>query len=112
MKKRVDELYSSIKKWMEICPEYTRAFMNFLNVVSKPTKLDRKTKELIAVALSVYAQCEWCIAFHVKNALDNGATPEEIRDASWIAVVMGGGPKLSYMQLVEKALEEYLSEKK
>ncbi len=110
MKERLDELYSSIKKWMEICPDYTRAFMDFLNTATKPTKLDRRIKELIAVALSVYAQCEWCIAFHVKNALDAGATPDEIRDASWMAVVMGGGPKLSYMQLVEKALEEYLGE--
>ena len=111
MKERLEELHESIKRWMKTNPEYARAFMNFLNTVGKPSKLDAKTKELIAVALSVYAQCEWCIAFHVKNALENGASPEEIREASWIAVLLGGGPKLSYMQLVEKALEEYTSEK-
>ena len=68
---------------------------------------DKKVKELIAVALSVNAHCPWCISYHVNEALKAGATPDEIREAAWVAVLMGGGPNLSYMILVEKALKEF-----
>lgn len=46
-------------------------------------------KELIAIALSVMAQCQWCISFHVSSALRAGAKPEEIREVAWVAVLMG-----------------------
>ena len=101
------QFQESFKKWLKEFPDQTRAFLNLLQTVNKPGALDTKTKELIAVALSVVAHCKWCIALHVKSALEAGATPEEIMEASWVAVVMNGGPALAYVQLVEKALEEY-----
>jgi alkylhydroperoxidase/carboxymuconolactone decarboxylase family protein YurZ len=40
-------------------------------------------------------------------ALKNGAAHKEVMEASWMAVMMGGGPALMYMQLVEEALKEF-----
>lgn len=68
--------------------------------------LDHRTKELIAVALSVGARCDPCIAFHVPAALRHGATREQIMETLAVAVMMGGGPSLMYAAHVIEAMEE------
>ncbi len=88
-------------------PKQIKGFQTFMAAVEEQDTLDRKHKELINVALAVGAQCEWCIALHVKGALDAGATKEEVIDASMQAVLMHGGPALMYMTPVKKALEEF-----
>ena len=93
------------KLWTEY-PEQMAAFVSFSNAVKAPGSLDTKYKYLIALALGITAHCEWCIAAHTRNALEAGATREEILEASWMAVLMGGGPALMFMQVVQKALED------
>ncbi len=73
----------------------------------KDGALDVKTKKLIAVALALYAGCEYCIAIHTKGALDAGATRDELVEAGYVAVLMGGGPALTYMAKLMAAIEEF-----
>lgn len=101
---QVQHVISDLKKEL---PEQMTAFQKFLAASEKPSVLDTKQKELISVALSICAQCEWCIAFHVKNAFAAGATRSEILDASSLAVLMHGGPALMYMIPLLEALEEF-----
>ena len=82
------------------------AFTGFSTAVRMPGALDAKTKHLIALATGITAHCDWCIALHTQSALANGATKEEVLEASWMAVLLGGGPALMYMQVVQKALED------
>ncbi|MGM5484245.1 MAG: carboxymuconolactone decarboxylase family protein [Nanobdellota archaeon] len=96
----------NMKKLKEATPESMKGFHEFMTAVEKDGALDGKTKELIAVALSVKAQCHWCISIHVKNCLDKGATKEEILESSWVAALMGGGPSLMYVKLVQDAIDE------
>ncbi len=110
MNEVVKEIHGSIMALSKEYPEETKAFMNLLQATGKPKVLSTKDKELIAVALSVAAKCHWCIGFHVKNALDAGATKEELVEASYVAVTMAGGPALMYMQLVLKAIEDFSKE--
>ncbi len=107
MKQLLDQFYRSVGVWKENSPGEMERFMEFMDAVEKPSKLNTKTKELIAVALSVAAHCQWCIAFHTQGAFKAGASEEEIRESAWVAVLMGGGPGLSYMQLVEQAINEF-----
>ena len=51
-----------------------------------PTNLDLKTKELIAIGVSLVAKCEGCLQGHIKKALEIGVTKAEISDAIVIAV--------------------------
>jgi AhpD family alkylhydroperoxidase len=51
-----------------------------------PSALDLKTKELIAIGVSLAARCEGCLHGHIKKALELGSTREEISDAICIAV--------------------------
>jgi len=105
-KEVLSQIDSSLEKLGSQTPSQMRSFGRMLEAIESPGKLDRKTKELISVCLSITGQCHWCIAFHVKNALDAGATSEEILEASWVAVLMGGGPALMQLQLVQKALDD------
>ena len=52
----------------------------------KPSALDLKTKELIAIGCSLIAKCDGCIQGHIKKALEVGATKEEISDAIVVAI--------------------------
>ncbi len=107
--KKLEEIKSLIGRLQKEAPDQISAFHRFMTAVESPSALERKQKELINVALAVAAQCEWCIALHVKGAIDAGATREEIMDAAMQAVLMHGGPALMYMTPVEKALDEFLS---
>ena len=51
-----------------------------------PTTLDLKTKELIAIGVSLVAKCEGCLEGHIKKALELGLTKHEISDALVIAI--------------------------
>jgi len=105
--KKLEEVKILIERLQKESPKQTAAFNQFMMSVEKPGALDTKAKDLINVALAISAQCEWCIALHVKGALTNGATNEEIIDAAMQAVLMHGGPALMYMIPVEKAIDEF-----
>jgi len=107
---KAKEQLSRAQDWMKtfgrLSPESMKSFQNLMGAVEKEKVLSAKTKELIAISVSITQQCEWCIAFHVNNALEEGATEEEIMEAAWVAVLMGGGPALMHAGLVLEALEE------
>ena len=107
MKEKLDEVMETIQRAMKENPEEAKAFMNFVEKAEKKGALDVKTKELISIALSIADHCDWCIAFHVKNAFEAGATKEEIMDACFVAVLMGGGPSLMYLKPVMDAIDEF-----
>jgi AhpD family alkylhydroperoxidase len=106
MKETLDEVKKSLGDLGKHYPDLMKAFSGFMGAVEKEGALSHKTKELISIALSVVCKCKWCIAFHVKNALDAGAKKEEIMETCFVAALMGGGPALMYTQLVVKALED------
>ena len=73
-----------------------KAFGNIAQAALAPKALDGKTKELIALGISVAIRCDDCIAFHVKAALQHGASREEVTEALGMAVYMGAGPSVMY----------------
>ncbi|MFT7598041.1 MAG: AhpD family alkylhydroperoxidase [Acidimicrobiales bacterium] len=58
--------------------------------------LSRGMKELIALAVGICGHCDGCIAFHIHDALEAGATREEIEETIGVAILMGGGPAAVY----------------
>ena len=69
--------------------------------------LDRKTRELIAVAIGIAVRCDGCIASHVHAALRAGATHEEMLETIGVSVFMGGGPSTVYGAEALAALEQF-----
>ncbi len=74
----------------------SRKFKEFLQAANAPGSLDAKTKQAIALALSVMAKCEPCVKAHVKKARQIGFTQEEIDEAAWMAVAFGGSPTMMF----------------
>ncbi len=62
----------------------------------KPGALDKKTKELIALAIGVATRCDGCIGFHTEALVKLGASRAEVEEALGMAIYMGGGPALMY----------------
>lgn len=106
-KQTLNDFMNSLKKLGEFDKKYADAVMNLVKESEKPGVLSTKEKELISVALGVAAHCPYCIAFHVKNALDAGATRAEILEAAEVAGLMGGGPSIAFITLVFDALEQF-----
>ena len=107
MENRYNEVSSSFKKIGLLSPKQMEAWNTFNSLTGREGAISPRRKELIAVALAVYAKCDRSIALHVKKALRLGARRHEIIEAAWVAVVMGGDPALMYAQQVLQALEEF-----
>ena len=58
--------------------------------------LDAKTRELIAIAVSITLRCDGCITVHTDAARKLGATPEEIAEALGVAVNINAGAAIVY----------------
>lgn len=83
-------------------------FRSFYQETVKPSALDLKTKELLAVAIGIAVRCEGCIMSHVSAAIKAGATFEELSDTVNIAIMMGGGPSVVYGGKAIEAAKQYL----
>jgi len=90
-------------------PEVMQGFNDLARTATRDGSLDKKTKELIALALGVAAHCDPCIGFHAKALVQLGATRAEVEEALGIAVYMGCGPSLMYSANAIAAYEEFLA---
>ena len=92
----VTELSSSLRSLRGGAPEVMKAFSNIAHAALAAKALDAKTKELIALGISVAIRCDDCIAFHAKAALKQGASRDEVMEALGMAIYMGAGPSVMY----------------
>ncbi|WP_283433189.1 carboxymuconolactone decarboxylase family protein [Neorhodopirellula lusitana] len=111
MKDKLNDVAGLTKRLMDQYPDQTEAFMSFVKKAEASPALTVREKELINVGIAIAGQCEWCIAVHVKSAIANGATRDELVEAGFMAVVMHGGPALMYMVPLMEALDEFSPDK-
>jgi AhpD family alkylhydroperoxidase len=67
-------------------PRFREIYFQFYKETYRPSVLDRKTKELVAIAASLAAKCQGCLEGHIKKALKFGASREEISESIAIAI--------------------------
>lgn len=77
-------------------PDTTKGFSVLSKAAKEEGPLDVKTREMIAIALSVAERCEPCIAFHVEAFVKNGGSRDELSATLAMVIQMGGGPALMY----------------
>ena len=87
-------------------PEHAAGWYEFYRAVSKEGVLDKKTKELIAVAAGVLCRCEHCVHAHANDALRAGASKREIAEAIMVANQTASGSHLFWTDLYEDLLGE------
>lgn len=98
---------ASLAKLRADIPDTTRGFSALAQAAAKDDALDKKTKELIAMALSVGARCDPCIGFHAEALVKLGTTRAEFEAMLGMCVYMGGGPALMYAAHALQAYEEF-----
>lgn len=76
--------------------EVMKAFMDWNSKVMAPGKLDKKTKELVAVACTYMTRCPYCIEGHAKAAIEAGATKEELAEVIQIAMALAAGARIAH----------------
>ncbi|HYA73257.1 MAG TPA: carboxymuconolactone decarboxylase family protein [Roseiarcus sp.] len=90
------ELSAELRNLRGGASEVMKAFSAIAQAALAPKALDAKTKELIALAVSIAVRCDDCVAFHTKAAVERGATREEVLETLGMAIYMGAGPSAMY----------------
>lgn len=90
-------------------PDVMKGFAAVARAALEQKALDTKTKELIALAISVATRCDACVAFHAEAAVQRGATREEVLETMGMAIYMGAGPSVMYAAQAVEAYDQFLA---
>lgn len=91
----------------EHMPEIAHQFSQFTEECFKEGELSKKQKQLMALGISIVAQDEYCMIYHTKGCVVQGATEKEILEACGVAAAFGGGAALSQaVTLVQDAFTD------
>lgn len=100
------QLFDATKTKM---PDLAEAYYgSVIEAVYRDGAMDLKTKRLMSLAVAIQAGCKDCMISQTSNALELGATTEEIFETCSVAVSMGG--TLAWSKALVVA--DYLREKK
>jgi AhpD family alkylhydroperoxidase len=68
--------------------------------------LPAKTKELLGLVASMVLRCDDCIAYHVDQAVNAGASDEELWETFDVALIVGGSIVIPHMRRAVEFLDE------
>jgi AhpD family alkylhydroperoxidase len=97
----------NLRKLRQDIPDTMKAFSALAQAATRDGALDKKSKELIALAIGIATRCDGCIGFHIETLVRLGATRLEVEETLGMAVYMGGGPSLMYAADAIAAYEEF-----
>jgi AhpD family alkylhydroperoxidase len=81
------------------------AFLHMEEAAFSDGALPKRTKELIAVGISVTVDCESCMQWHIEQAAAARATMREVLEAIEVGIEMGGGPATVAARFALEVLE-------
>ena len=96
-----------LRKLRQDIPDTMKAFSALAQAAGRDGALDKKTKELIALAIAIATRCDGCIGFHMEALVRLGATRQEVEETLGMTIYMGGGPSLMYAADAISAFEEF-----
>lgn len=77
-------------------PDLMQAYGAFDAAAMADGALDRKTKELIVIAIALTTQCPYCLKIHSDFARQAGATDEELAEVTFVAMTTRAGGALMH----------------
>jgi AhpD family alkylhydroperoxidase len=109
-KNKIEQIIKLRKKAHSFYSEKSKVYRSFAEMETN-TYIDgaitKKNKELIAIGISVVTNCESCMEWHIKQALDSGASQDEILEAVEVGIEMSGGPGTVAARFAMNVLEYY-----
>ena len=94
-RKLLNDFQAGLGKLGQGAPEVAAAFVNMTNACFIEGEIPGKYKELMALSVSCYARCEYCMAYHVFKCFEEGANRDEILEAATLAIAFGGTPSMT-----------------
>ncbi|MCK4851772.1 MAG: carboxymuconolactone decarboxylase family protein [Candidatus Omnitrophica bacterium] len=101
--KEFNELMTGIRKAI---PDEYDVFIKEKDRVMKSGKLPDRVKWLLLLVASATEKCPVCIPRAVRHCLEAGWTREEMLEACMVAVLIGGSSVMTYVTLVDKAIQD------
>ena len=101
------DISSEIKTLRKDIPDVMSGFSAMASAAARDGALDKKTKELIALAIGIATRCDGCIGFHTEALIKLGATKAEFEETLGMAIYMGGAPALMYAAHAMAAWDQY-----
>jgi AhpD family alkylhydroperoxidase len=109
-RKKIEQIIKQRKKAHSFYSKRSKVYKSFVDMENNTYidgALSKKDKELIAVGISVVTNCESCMEWHIKQAIDIGATQSEIVEAIEVGIEMSGGPGTVAARFAMNVLEYY-----
>jgi AhpD family alkylhydroperoxidase len=107
---KIEQIIKTRKKahsWYSGKSKIYNSFVTMEQNTYKEGKISKLQKEFIAIGISVVINCESCMEWHIKQALDDGATEDEIIESIEVGIEMGGGPATASARFAMNVLEYY-----
>lgn len=105
----MEETYEELlgKSWYKRhLADASKAFGQFHEAIFDDSVLGRKTVELIGLGVSVVARCQHCTEAHAKQAMNNGASKQEVAEAIGVAWHVGAKSQVGWTDVVDDILTE------
>jgi len=105
----IREYKEGLGEYQQKMPAVVEKYLDFTGVCFASGSLDRKTKHLIGLGISICVQDEYCIMYHTKEALHEGASEQDVLEVVGVAAAFGGGVAMSQgVTLVQECLQDLL----
>jgi AhpD family alkylhydroperoxidase len=88
--------------------EVYRKFVEMEAVAFRDGALSKREKELIAIGISIVTDCESCLEWHIREAIEAGADEAQVVEAIGVGLEMGVGPTTVTARFAAAVLEELL----
>jgi AhpD family alkylhydroperoxidase len=93
-------------KLLSLNSKVYKAFLKMEEAAFSDGALSKKNKELIAVGISLVINCESCMQWHIEQAVESGASKEEVLESIEVGIEMGGGPATVSARFALEVMEE------
>jgi AhpD family alkylhydroperoxidase len=92
----IKDISANARELRKDIPDVLSAFGQLSQAAQTEGALDKKSKELIALAIGVAVRCDGCLGYHAQALSKLGANRKEVAEALGVAIQMGGGPSVNY----------------
>ena len=90
------QIIAGVGGFGKLNPDIVKGYTTLSHAGQKVSRLDEKTRELIALAVAITLRCDGCITVHTAAAQQRGATKEEIAEVLGVAVSVNAGAAVVY----------------